>query len=76
MKKLPVLSARDLIKALQKDDFIIVGQKGSHIRLKKKTPSETRIVIVPNHDEIAKGTLISILRQAGWSRERMFEMLE
>jgi predicted RNA binding protein YcfA (HicA-like mRNA interferase family) len=76
MPKLPALPARKLLKALQKDGFEIVPQKGSHIRLKKKTPAETRIVIVPNHDEIAKGTLSSILRQAAWDRDKLMKMLE
>jgi len=76
MPKLPALPARKLLKALQKDGFKIVSQKGSHIRLKKRTPAETRIVIVPNHDEIAKGTSSSILRQAGWDREKLQKTLE
>jgi len=42
-----------------------VGRKGSHVRLKKKIPTKTYIVIVPLHPEIKRGTLKSILRQAG-----------
>lgn len=75
MAKLPALPARKLLKALQKDGFEIVAQKGSHIRLKKMTAAGPRIVIVPNHDEIAKGTLSSILRQAGRDREKLMRMI-
>jgi len=32
-------------------------------------------VIVPDHEEIAKGTLSSILRQTGWDRKKLEEML-
>jgi predicted RNA binding protein YcfA (HicA-like mRNA interferase family) len=76
MARLPVLPARRILKALQKDGFVVVAQKGSHIRLKKRTKTEVRIVIVPNHKEIAAGTLHSIIRQAGWSKEKLEKMLE
>lgn len=54
--------------------FIVVGRKGSHIRLKRRN-GETRVVIVPDHREIAKGTLRSILRQADLSREEFLQLL-
>lgn len=76
MQKLPVLSARKVLKARQKNGFEIVAQKGSHIRLKKITPKETRIVVVPNHPEVAKGTLLSILRQAGLTREEFMNLVD
>ena len=65
MPKLPLMSGQEVIKALNKVGFEIVGRKGSHVRLKKKTPIKTYIVIVPLHPEIKRGTLKSILRQAG-----------
>ena len=76
MPKLPVLSARKILKVLHKAGFEIVGRKGSHIRLKKKTPLETRIVIVPDHREIQLGTLKSILRQAGLSKKEFLKLLK
>jgi predicted RNA binding protein YcfA (HicA-like mRNA interferase family) len=54
MRKLPVTSGSEVIKALTKTGFKIVGRKGSHVRLKKKTPTKTYIVIVPLHPEIKK----------------------
>ena len=65
MPKLPLVSGKEVIKALSRAGFQLVGRKGSHIRLKKKTLNKTYIVIVPLHPEIKKGTLKSILRQAG-----------
>jgi len=50
-------------KALGKAGFQVVGQKGSHVRLKKKTSDRIYIVVVPLHSELKKGTLKSILRQ-------------
>jgi len=46
-----------------------VRQKGSHIVMQKKTNNTTITVPVPNHSEIKIGTLQSIIRQSGISRE-------
>ncbi|MBF0555855.1 MAG: type II toxin-antitoxin system HicA family toxin [Nitrospirae bacterium] len=64
MSKLPVLSGKELCKALEKAGYIIDHQTGSHIILRNLTPPHRRLV-VPNHKEIAKGTLKAILHQAG-----------
>jgi len=69
------VSGRDVIKALAEIGFIVVGRRGSHVRLKKKD-EKTLIVIVPDHKELARGTLKSILRQANLSREEFLEILE
>ncbi len=69
MPKLPVLSAHEIIKYLLSNGFKIVGRKGSHIRLKKKVNGKAIIVIVPNHKEIAPGTLLSIIRQSKIPKE-------
>jgi len=75
MQKPPVVSGHEVIKALTKASFEVVGRKGSHVRLKKKTPNKTYIVIVPLHPEIKMGTLKSILRQAGLTREEFIELI-
>jgi predicted RNA binding protein YcfA (HicA-like mRNA interferase family) len=54
------LSAQDLIKALQKYQYIVDRQKGSHIRLTTSTNGQHHITI-PNHDPLRIGTLSSIL---------------
>ena len=72
---LPVVSGREVIKALAKISFKIVGRRGSHVRLKRKD-GKTLIVIVPDHRELARGTLKSILRQAHLSREEFLEILK
>jgi predicted RNA binding protein YcfA (HicA-like mRNA interferase family) len=74
MQKLPLVSGHKAIKALTKAGFEVVGRKGSHVRLKKKTPIKTYIVIVPLHPEIKTGTLKSILRQAGLTREEFIKL--
>lgn len=73
--KLPVLSAREVIKALEKDGFKELRQKGSHISLYKKSGNKTYLTIVPNKKEIKKGTLLGILKKAGISKEKFIELL-
>ncbi|VVB95841.1 HicA toxin of bacterial toxin-antitoxin [uncultured archaeon] len=73
MPKLPVLSAKDAIKVLSKFGFQIVRQTGSHIHLWNE---ERRLLVtVPNHQELAKGTLISIIKQAKIEREDFLSKL-
>jgi predicted RNA binding protein YcfA (HicA-like mRNA interferase family) len=75
MAKLPVVSAKNLIKALEKEGFKQIRQKGSHIILQKRTDKEVCSVVVPYHDELAKGTLRSILRKTKLTPERLIELL-
>lgn len=64
MSKLPVVSGQELCKILKKIGYSIDHQTGSHIILRNETPPHRRLT-VPDHKEIAKGTLRSILRQVG-----------
>jgi predicted RNA binding protein YcfA (HicA-like mRNA interferase family) len=75
MAKLPALSARKVIRALRKAGFVVVAQRGSHIRLNGERDGRVHVVIVPNHADIAPGTLVSILRQAGLTREEFDALL-
>ncbi|MDA8395653.1 MAG: type II toxin-antitoxin system HicA family toxin [Candidatus Dormibacteraeota bacterium] len=61
----PVVSGPDLVAALERAGFERRGQRGSHVKLRH--PGSGHTVIVPLHDELARGTLASICRQAGWS---------
>ena len=72
--KYPILPPADIIKALQKLSFYKVSQKGSHAKY-KKDGAVTRIVIIPMHNEVAKGTLQSILEQAGITLEEFQSLL-
>jgi predicted RNA binding protein YcfA (HicA-like mRNA interferase family) len=72
---LPIVSGRKVIKALTKAGFKVAGRKGSHIKLKKKVDDKVFVVIVPNHAELARGTLKSILRQANIMKEDFLKLL-
>jgi predicted RNA binding protein YcfA (HicA-like mRNA interferase family) len=75
LSKLPVVSGRETVKALGKIGFTVVGRKGSHLRLKRQRGKEVLIVIVPMHDELARGTLKSILRQANLTVDDFLRLL-
>ena len=67
--KLPQISGIELIKKLKKFGFVVVRQRGSHIRLEKNTPLETVKLTVPNHKTLKKGTLHQIIKTAGLKTE-------
>jgi len=46
--KLPILSAKDIIKALKMDGFKPIRQRGSHISLCKTGGDKTYLVVVPD----------------------------
>lgn len=59
----------EVVKKLTKVGFYVVSQKGSHVKLKGLFNNQSRIVIVPMHKELAKGTFKSILLQSGITLE-------
>ncbi len=74
MPKLPILSGKDVVKTLSKIGYKIDHQTGSHIILRHKKPPHRRIT-VPDHKEIAKGTLRAIIKQAGLTVEEFTQLL-
>jgi len=69
--KLPILSGKELINFLSKKGFVICRQKGSHIILKKRTINSVLITVVPLHEKLDVGTLISIMKQTQITREEI-----
>ena len=65
MSKIPLVSGKEVVKALQCLGFEFIRQKGSHAILRRETPDGTRGCVVPMHPEIQQGTLKGILKQAG-----------
>lgn len=68
MSKLPVVSGKEICKILKKMGYSVDHQTGSHIVLRNENPPYRRLT-VPNHKEIAKGTLRAIIHQAGLTLE-------
>ena len=75
MTRFPLVSGREVVRALRRDGFVVVRQKGSHIRLEKYLPGETLRLTVPAHREIVPGTLKSILNAARLSVDEFMELL-
>jgi len=72
--KYPVLTPQEITKVLEFFGFKKVSQKGSHVKY-KRIENPSRVVIIPMHKEIAKGTLRSILEQASIKLEDFLEQL-
>jgi len=73
--KMPVVSGKELIRALEKFGYAAVRQKGSHVRLRNETDTTRQPVTLPLHDEIAFGTLRRILRDASITVEQLVSSL-
>lgn len=58
-------SGKQVIAILMREfGFVVVGQKGSHVKLRRQTAQGTITTIVPLHRELAMGTLRGILNLA------------
>jgi predicted RNA binding protein YcfA (HicA-like mRNA interferase family) len=71
--KLPVVSGSEAVKALERLGYEFDEQHGNHIILRHANPPHRRLS-VPNHKELAKGTLRALIREAGltWRNSRDF----
>ena len=65
MGSLKVLSGAEVCTILSRHGFQEVRRRGSHVVMQKKTKEGTVTVPVPDHKELHKGTLLSIIRQSG-----------
>lgn len=74
MTRLPVVSGRDAVKALRHVGYDLDHQTGSHMILRRREPPFRRLT-VPNHKELAKGTLRAIIREAGLTVDEFAALL-
>ena len=72
MPKLPVVSGKEAIAALERIGFIVTRQRGSHVVLRKGSQG----CVVPNHKELKRGTLAGILKQASISADDFVALLK
>ncbi len=75
MNKVPSLSYQQIIRALQRDGWTVVRQRGSHIRLQKRIGDEVLKLTVPAHRPVKTSTLAHILKQARLELEFFLELL-
>ena len=73
MSKLPRISGRDCVSALQRAGFATVRQQGSHIILRRADPFAQ--LVVPDHKELDRGTLRAIIRHANLTVDEFIGLL-
>jgi predicted RNA binding protein YcfA (HicA-like mRNA interferase family) len=74
MPPVPVLRPRQVVKTFEKFGWEIARQRGSHLILTKKGHIAT--LSVPNHPEVARGTLRSLIAKAGVTLEEFLKALD
>lgn len=68
MSKLPSISGAEAVRAFERLGYRVDRQRGSHIVLRHPEGPHRRLV-VPNHQSVAKGTLRTLIREAGLTVE-------
>lgn len=70
--KLPLLSGREVLKALERLGFTEVHRKGSHVKMKHP---DGRTIVFPYHDEVDRYTLKGALRDASIDIEDFLQQI-
>jgi len=73
VSRIPTISGKDCIKALKKIGFYQKRRESSHVILRRDNPFAQ--VVVPDHQQLAKGTLRAIIRDADLSIEEFIALL-
>ena len=75
MPKLPSVKPREVIRFLEQKGFVLDHTSGSHVIFYH--PISKRRAVVPRHNrDMPKGTLLSLLKEAGFTRDQMIAFLE
>lgn len=75
MTKVPSVDYERVVYALRRAGWVVVRQRGSHIRLQKRTPEETLKLTVPSHRPLLRSTVAHILKQARLSVDEFIDLL-
>lgn len=75
MPRLPVVSGRELAKALAQVGFDAVRQRGSHVTLVNRDTRRTTVVPVHGNRDLPPGSLMAILREAGITPDDLRQLL-
>jgi predicted RNA binding protein YcfA (HicA-like mRNA interferase family) len=74
MPKLPAIKPRQVIRFLEQNGFVLDHTSGSHFIFYH--PITRRRAVVPSHNrDLPNGTLMSLLREAGFNREELIDFL-
>lgn len=75
MTNLPALKPKELLRILQKAGWEIIRQKGSHIQLKHPNKTGFRVTVPYHNEDLAPGTINSIIKQAGITKTEFEKLL-
>ncbi len=75
MSVIPSLAYREILRALQRDGWVIIRQRGSHIRLQKHMGERTLKLTVPAHIPVKRSTLSHIIKQAELDLDSFLKLL-
>jgi predicted RNA binding protein YcfA (HicA-like mRNA interferase family) len=73
MPALPILSGRKVVRAFEKLGWQVVRQRGSHIVMVRD--GEITTLSIPDHKEVAKGALRSLIRSAGITVDEFYDQI-
>ena len=74
MPPVPLLQPNQLIKAFEKSGWQVARQKGSHIIMTKEGHIAT--LSIPDHPQVARGTLRSLIQKSGLTIEQFLEAIQ
>ena len=74
MTKVPSCDYDLVVKSLRRDGWVVVRQKGSHIRLQKHVGDEVLKLTIPAHKPIKRSTLSHILKHARLTPEQFSKL--
>ena len=72
---LPVISSADAIRAFTRAGYVLLPRRGKGSHSVLHHPHRLGILTVPAHDPIRRGTLRSLIRQAGMTVEEFRKLL-
>jgi predicted RNA binding protein YcfA (HicA-like mRNA interferase family) len=74
-ERLPVVSARQAIRALERAGFVVSRQSGSHCRLVHAADPARKVTVPVHSGDLKRGTLRAIIAQAGLTVAEFVELL-
>ena len=74
MPQLPILSGKEVVKALERGGYMVIRQRGSHIRMVSSARPQWPVT-VPRHKTIGRGLLRKIIQDASLSVEQFLGLV-
>lgn len=71
---LPIISGREAVRAFEKDGWVVIRQRGSHIIMVKEGIAAN--LAIPDHRELDRGLLRSLIRKADLSVAEFLKLLD